>query len=245
MTESNPTLPEAKDGLIPTLNQMGWMTTGLDVYSRAFVDFAAQAPGSALDIGAAYGVASLAALKTGAKVIANDIDARHLDILYENASTDAGNLTLLPGSFPDGIDLPNGSVGAILVCRVLHFFDGTTIERGIEKMFNWLAKGGKIFAVGETPYLGNMRGFIPLYEERLKDPNCAWPGYFDNVQEICDPAVRDKLPPMINFFDLKALTRAFKAAGFTIENTGTFARPEYPAWAQYDGRESAGIIARK
>lgn len=243
---NQPKMPSAQDGLIPTLNQMGWMTQGLDVFSQAFIDFAPTAPGAALDIGAAYGVASLAALKKGAKVIANDLDARHLEILKGQVPVGLlPNLTLMPGAFPDGVDFPVGSIGAILVCRVLHFFDGATIERGIAKMFNWLATGGKIFVIGETPYLSNMKGFIPHYEAQLKDPSIAWPGYFNNVHEICDPAVKDKLPKQINFFDIKTLRRVFEGAGFTVERAETFARPEYPTWAQYDGRESAGLIVRK
>src|SRR5262245_32852905 len=120
-------MPEAKAGLIPTLNQMGWMTVGLDAFSQAFVDFAPTAPGPVLDIGAAYGVASIAALNKGARVIANDLDPRHLEILRDNApSAYARNLSLRPGAFPDELDFEEDSLGGILACRILHFFDGPT-----------------------------------------------------------------------------------------------------------------------
>ena len=72
-------------GFVRTLNNMGYMTSALDPYSLAFTTFAPAAPGPALDIGAAYGIATLAALAGGARVIANDIDARHLDILSSRA----------------------------------------------------------------------------------------------------------------------------------------------------------------
>jgi len=50
------------NGFIQTLNKMGYMTSTLDRFSQAFVDFAPKAPGRALDIGAAYGVAASLAL---------------------------------------------------------------------------------------------------------------------------------------------------------------------------------------
>src|SRR5262245_33374185 len=118
-------MPEAKDGLIPTLNQMGWMTVGLDAFSREFVDFSSTAPGPVLDIGAAYGIASIEALKTGARVIANDLDRRHLDILYDRAPKEyVRNLILKAGEFPNELNFSDYSLGGILACRILHFFDG-------------------------------------------------------------------------------------------------------------------------
>ena len=75
----------------------------------------------------------VAALSNGAEVIANDVDGRHLDILRERAVKRLrARLTLMPGSFPDGIDFVPGSLGAVLICRVMHFFDGPTIERAGE-----------------------------------------------------------------------------------------------------------------
>ncbi len=239
-------IPPEKDGLVPTLNHMGWMTVGLDQFSRSFVDFAPHAPGPVLDIGAAYGIASLAALKNGATVIANDLDARHLELLEKNTPKNhRSRLSLMAGAFPENISFADHTLGAVLICRVLHFFDGPTIEKSIAKLFRWLKSGGKVFAIGETVYLKNMQGFIPLYENRLKNPDDAWPGYFENVHEICDPDVKDALPPQIHFFDLNTLTRCFEKAGFTIEKAAIFGRPEYPEWARLDGRESAGIIAIK
>jgi hypothetical protein len=62
-------MPLAQDGFVQTLNQMGFMTTSLDPISQRFVDFAPHAPGPALDIGAAYGVASIRLTGAGASKI--------------------------------------------------------------------------------------------------------------------------------------------------------------------------------
>ncbi len=232
------------NGFVRTLNNMGYMTSGLDPYSQAFVDFAPGAPGPCLDVGAAYGVASLNALSNGAKVIANDIDERHLEILRSRALERLRErLTLMPGSFPDGITFAPGTLGAVLVCRVMHFFDGPTIERAAVKIMSWLAPGGKVFVVGETPFIGTAKAFFPTYEARVKagDP---WPGIVENVAAH-DPGRAGNLPSRMHLLDEATLKRVFSGAGFTIEKLGTFARPEFPPDIQLDGRESVGLIARK
>ncbi len=239
-------IPAAVDGLVPTLNKMGWMTTELDSFSSAFVDFAPKGPGPALDIGAAYGVASIAALKAGAKVIANDLDQRHLEILLEQAPENLRqSLTLMPGAFPEALGMPDNSLGSILCARVLHFFDGPTMESSIHKMFSMLSSGGKAFVVGETVYLKSHQHYIPEFEKRVQDSTCRWPGFFDDVHRRCAPEYRDILPPQIHFFDVGTLRREFEMVGFAVETAETFARPEFSSAYRLDGRESAGLIARK
>ena len=56
-------LPESPvEGLVPTLNNTGWMTISLDRISRDFAHFAGTIDDEAWDIGCAYGIATLAAL---------------------------------------------------------------------------------------------------------------------------------------------------------------------------------------
>lgn len=239
-----PMPPAEPNGFVPTLNGMGYMTSGLDPYSRAFVDFAPAAPGPALDVGAAYGVASLAALSAGASVLANDLDPRHLAILEQRVpAADRARLTLLPGAFPDGLELAPGSLGAVLVCRVLHFFEGEAIERSAEAVARWLAPGGKAFVVGETPFIGTARAFFPTYETRRRagDP---WPGIVRDVGAH-DPKRAGSLPKLMHLLDEAVLRRVFTRAGLVVEKAGTFARPEFPKDIQLDGRESVGLVARK
>ncbi|MDD5630258.1 MAG: class I SAM-dependent methyltransferase [Elusimicrobia bacterium] len=220
------------------------MSAKPDIFSQAFVDFARKAPGPCLDVGAAYGVASLAALRNGASVIANDLDERHLEILRDRAPAEhRDRLTLLPGDFPDKIDFPQGSLGAVLICRVMHFFDGPKIERAAEKVRGWLAPGGKLFVVSETPFLGTTRSFFPTYLERVKAGH-PWPGLVENVA-VHDPKRADILPPLMHFLDEPTLRRVFTKAGFVIERLEMFARPDYAPDIQLDGRESIGLIASK
>jgi len=238
-------MPEAEpNGFVRTLNNMGYMTSQIDVFSREFVEFAPHAPGPALDIGAAYGVATLEALREGARVIANDIDGRHLEILRDRAPEgDRDRLELLPGAFPEGLKLESGAVGAVLICRVLHFFDGSMLDNAAQELFRWVAPGGKVFVVAETPYLKNFQSFIPTYEAR-KAAGDPWPGFVDDVMAIA-PDRGASLPPKMHFLDPEVLSRVFRQAGFIIEKAQTFARPEFPEDIQLDGRESVGLVARK
>ncbi|HAZ08561.1 MAG TPA: hypothetical protein DCZ01_08595 [Elusimicrobia bacterium] len=236
--------PPEPNGFIRTLNSMGYMTSSLDPFSRAFTEFAPKAPGQCLDVGAAYGVASLAALGNGASVISNDIDARHLKILSDRApASDRDRLTLAVGDFPDTLDFPHGSLGTVLICRVMHFFDGPKIERAAKKVMDWLAPGGKVFVVSETPFLRTALTFRPTYESRLKagDP---WPGVVENVGAH-DPKRAGTLPRLMHLLDDKTLRRVFSTAGFVIERLEMFPRPDFPPDIQLDGRESIGLIARK
>ena len=243
--DSNLSLPEPdENGLFRTLNSMGTMTPGPDIFSKAFIDFAPKAPGRCLDIGAAYGVSAIPALATGAAVVANDIDERHLKILASRIPAEhRRRLELAPGSFPDDTVFQPSTFGAILICRVMHFFDGPRIERAAAKALNWLSPGGKVFVVSETPFIGTARAFFPTYEARSKagDP---WPGVVENVSAH-DQKRAGSLPGLFHLLDDRVLSRVFSAAGFTIERLEYFARPDYPADIRLDGRESIGMIAVK
>src|SRR5260221_14662387 len=67
--------------LIPTLNNMGYMFEDLTEYGDEFIRFSQDAKDPALDIAAAYGIATLKLLQQQIRVVANDLDPRHLEIL--------------------------------------------------------------------------------------------------------------------------------------------------------------------
>lgn len=240
-----PQMPPAEShGFVPTLNRYGYMSLALDPFMSAFVDFCATAAKPCLDIGAAYGNATLAALEKGATIIANDIEKRHLDILLDRVpAASRGRLITVCGAFPEEIYFPAQSIGAILIARVAHFFDGPRVETAARKAFDWLAPGGKMFLTAETPYLSNWQSFIPVYEAR-KAQGARWPGYVDDVMRYA-PERGKNLPPTMLFLEPDVLRRTFTEAGYKVELTHTFARPDFPPDLHLDGRESVGIIAVK
>lgn len=236
--------PSDSHGFIPTLNSMGYMTATKDRYMREFITFSALCREPVLDIGAAYGIATIAALEAGASVIANGIDPKHLQILQSLVSQEQrDHLTLLPGAFPHSLDLPELSIGAVLIARVVHFFDPMTLEASAEVLFRCLVPEGKVFLTAETPYLGNWKAFHAIYEERKAMGN-PWPGFIEDVPRYCSNR-SSHLPAVMHLLDPEVLTRTFQQAGFLVEEAQTFPRPEFPTDLQFDGRESVGLIARK
>lgn len=239
-------LPEIdpKTGFYPTLNRMGGMSPDLDEFSSAFAAFAATAPGPALDVGAAYGVATIAALEAGGSVIANDMEPGHLEILGQRVP-DAlrERLVLQAGAFPDGLDFEDGELGACLLARMLHFLDGEGIDRGLAKVYRWLAPGGKVFGVAVTPYLAKLQPYRPTYEARVAAGE-RWPGQNIDVAAH-DPDAADGLPAFMHFLDVDPLRRALEGAGFEVERVTHYSRQAYVKDMALDGRELVGFIARK
>ena len=249
MKTKNLKIPEAeRNGFIPTLNQMGFMTSTLDSFSEEFTTFSgAPWEGSSkfsLEIGAAYGVATLKALEKGAHIIANDLHQDHLTLLHGKVPEKLKeNLTLLPGRFPEDIELVDNSLKSILICRVLHFFNEEKLKSSIQKFFKALEPGGKVFVVTETPYLKNFLSFVPTFEKR-KEEGYPLPGFVEDVMKI-DPIRGKYLPKEMMVFDKEVLSNLFESFGFYIEKCEEFARPEFPEDLKFDGRESVGLIAKK
>lgn len=241
-------LPGAKEDFIVTRNQMGFMTTVPDPFSQALIDFAPDAPGPMLEIGAAYGVATIRALEKGAKVIANDLSAEHLEILQQKAPGKLRqNLTLKPGKFPNELELADETIGCALACRIIHFLDGPTIRVALDKIYRWMMPGGKVGIVVETPYVRPFLPTIPEYEARVARGD-EWPGCFDNIHEIYaqhSPELISQLPPLLHYMDIDVLEREVSRAGFKVEKCHTLDRTDFPNWLRLDGRESVGILAVK
>jgi len=241
-------MPEADQfGFVKTFNNTGYMTTYLDEVSQAWVDSAKKSSGLNLDVGAAYGVATLAALQESkATVMAVDLDPRHLEVLQARAEELklGDRLMTMDADFPSGLKkVEDGSVTNILICRVLHFFDGKKLQDAINWCAAKLVKGGGLFLVNETPYLRNFQSFIPIYEERRRR-GAEFPGFIEDVKAIA-PERAPFLPPQMHLLDGEVLGRVCTKAGLTVEKTVVIPRPNFPVDIQLDGRESVGVIARK
>lgn len=232
-------------GFVPTLNNRGFMADTLDEISQDFVLYAAESESPVLDIGCAYGVATLPALSAGARVTACDMEQGHIDILLEK--TPPAHRTRLEcrvARLPE-VDFPKQTFGAILCSRLLHFLTGAEIEISISKMHDWLKPGGKVFLVTDTPYTGLWKSHAPVYEEKKRQGD-AWPGFIDQFRDFLPPGVDAAgQPEFLNPLDPDILRRVCVEAGFTVEKAeflnGLVSRPgeAKPAKAH------AGVIASK
>ncbi len=108
-------------GLIPTLNKRGFMEEDLNDISRRFVEESNGLDGLSLDMGCAYGIATLAALQNGLHVLASDMHQAHLDILIkETPKEDLPRLKTKKGTLPE-IDFKEEMFTTIHCSRTLHF----------------------------------------------------------------------------------------------------------------------------
>ena len=89
-----------------TLNKRGWAIETMDPYTQEFVSKAIEAGNSkewCAEIGAAFGFATIKALKKGAQMIATDIAPAHLEAIKSKVPhTLKKNLRLQQGECPQG-----------------------------------------------------------------------------------------------------------------------------------------------
>ncbi|MCD9015965.1 chorismate lyase [Parachryseolinea silvisoli] len=231
---------------ISTQNKRGFTYT-LTSFGKAFVNAASKATHPVMDIGAAYGVATLPALLTGARVVAVDIEESHLQAIHNTVGDVLQpHLKTMRGRFPH-FDMENESLSAVYMSQVLPFLNGDEIEAGARKVYDWLIPGGEVFIVSFTPYIDHVKAFIPVYEERRRE-GVRWAGYIDDVAHYShDPAIYSHLPNQIHHVDADDLTWAFQNAGFTIREVRYFGEEEgeLPSGIRMDGRERVGLVAVK
>jgi polyketide synthase PksL len=235
---------EIEPGLILTDNAMGVMTRELSPAAQGFVELAARARRPLLEIGAAYGNATLPALRAGATVIANDLSATELGVLAAAApEADVRRLVPVPARFPDEVRLGEGSLAGVLAAQVLHFLDGATVERAFRDAHRWLEPGGAFFVLVMTPSLSYYRALRPEYEARAARGE-RWPGIFD-PRAVATPDWREHLPPMVHLFERDVLRRCAEEAGFEVEMLEYFCFRDFPEKHRTDGREYLTLTARK
>ncbi|MBI5085581.1 MAG: class I SAM-dependent methyltransferase, partial [Acidobacteria bacterium] len=198
-----------------------------------------------LDIGAGYGAATLAALRAGARVIANDLAGEHLEeILIRVPDNDRPRLACTTGRFPRGLHFEQGTLGAVHASSVFHFLTGRQLEEGLRAIARWLRPGGKLFLQAATPYQAAFAPFIPAFERRIAAGE-KWPGWVAKVSEYSSHRQRSQMPRAIHLLDDRILRSAAEDAGLTVERAWLYQRADLPATLRLDGREAVGLVARK
>ena len=227
----------------------------LSVIGHAFVEFANKdMKEPMLDIGAAYGVATIPCLLKGAKVIANDICTAHLDELEQRAPKSARDrLTTITGKFPSDINFQENSISAILVSHVMTFLTEREIIDGINLFNRWLIPGGKLFLVNYTPYHRSLQKFIPIYERR-KEKNKIFSGALEDKREFLnnecdrdDSLLSKNVPNRLVLLDVETISALLDQERFIIDYLDYLGGVEsgVPRALCLDGREWVGCIATK
>lgn len=221
---------------------MGWTSTELSPLSRLFVEFCRENAGAkVLDIGAAYGIASMAALEAGAHVVANDLDKEHLEEIRRRAG-DHPRLELKPGKFPRYLHFEDSTLDAVHASNVFHFLTGNQLVAGFRAIARWLRPGGKLFVQAATPWQSPFAGFLPEYERRV-EAGVKWPGYVARLGEFVTHRQFGQMPREIHLLDGRILARLAEDAGLRVERVWLYRRPDLPQSIQLDGRESVALVA--
>jgi ubiquinone/menaquinone biosynthesis C-methylase UbiE len=227
-----------------TTNGMGWSSNSLNEVSELFVK--ACGPGlTALDIGAALGVATLPALAAGAVVHASDASAEQLSQIAAQAD-DAmrARLILHAGRFHKVFTAPEASIDLAHASNVFHFFTGRQLQLAAATLNHVLKPGGRVYVIAATPFMGPFVNFIPVYERNIVAGE-AWPGWIENVRDYSDHRLLAQFPKSVHLLDQQVLTRVFSDAGFAIEQSWYLRRWDLPKSVHHDGRENVALIARK
>lgn len=233
--------------IVATHNGMGWTSVVPNQITCEWLDFIRESqehPLRVLDIGAGFGVATIPALKGGARVIANDIETSHLDAIRKEAS-DLGyedHLETVVGRFPG--DLAFTGLDSIHCSNVLHFLRGEEIVAGATRMRSWLRSGGKVFIQVGTIYAGHIKRLLPQFEQ-CRSKGVRWAGETDRAREFVLPEFRTATPEFMNYLDGSPLVEAFEAVGFQTERAWYYTRTGLPEVFLNDGREHFGYIGCK
>ena len=232
----------------PTRNGMGWASERLNAINQEFVNFCASGAcpegAPALDIGAGYGSATVAALAAGAWVIANDLDASHLTEVERRAAAHHDRLRLKLGGFPQDLHFDPDSLGAVHASSVLHFLTGRKLTRGFASIARWLRPGGKLFVHAATPYQAPFAAFIPEFERRLAAGD-QWPGWIERARDYSTHRLIGQMPSSLHLMNDSILVAFAESAGLVVESVMLYRRGDLPASLEHDGRESVGLIARR
>ncbi|CAA0103182.1 Uncharacterised protein [BD1-7 clade bacterium] len=207
------------DWIRPTVDNRGFMFKKMTRLSRDFVAYAATADHPVLDVGCAYGVATLPVLALKKPVVAADLDQYHLDCLMESTPEEhRPYLTTKQGMFPGDFEFPPGSFSAVHFSHVLHFLKGEEIIDGLEKARTWLTPNGKMFINVCTPYLTKL-GMQEGFEKRLEAGD-TWPGEVDltvHGEEFTKHMSDTSKASFIHVFTKQTLEPLVASCGFTIE----------------------------
>jgi SAM-dependent methyltransferase len=229
-----------------TSNETGWCSQIPSRLNKEFIRYAAGAVGAVLDIGGGIGVASIEALRQGSKeVVLNDVEPKHLQIFGQRAMVEQLlKFKLALGQFPNEIDFDENTFSAIHASNILHFLTPAQLLEALHKLARWLTPEGRAFFQVSSPYVGNFRDFIPIYEKR-KSERLEWPGLMEDCHVYASADTSLHLPKYLHLMTKDDLILILDRAGFKIESAYEYRRDGLPAALCCDGRENVAVVASK
>jgi hypothetical protein len=239
-----------------TLNGYGVMMTRPDPFGEEWIKAASALDSSSccLELGAAFGVVTLASLRAGKQqVVANDLEQGHLDEITRTWEAEAkgsgGRLTTLQGAIPSVLRgwKPPCPLRAVLSANVLHFLTPEEVVETARLLYSVCEKGADLFLTLDSPWTTAYLPFWPLYGGRklFGTPN---PG-FHHVTELLRPIIPARLHniPVYHVMEPPALTALIEQGGWTVKKAEMFCGDQEgnPGGVNMVGSEMTGLHAVK
>ncbi len=220
---------EIYPGLVATDNNSGYMFTELSEVSREFIHFSRLCCKPIIDIGCAYGVATLPAIDNSCcHVIASDLSRKRLQGLrVQIKPEDKHRVSLVAGDFRKALRFPENSISAIHLSNVLHCFPGKDIGLMLKNFHRWLEPGGKLFINSLSIYAVVSMALVERYQQR-KRSGARWPGEFYNADEYRPKHLQGNLHEFVHLFSLEDLQAILLKAGFEIDSADYFHLEDIP-----------------
>jgi len=246
-TNTGNTLKLDERGNIPTFNKYGFAQKEeffIDRFTKDFVIFAVEnKERRCLEIGAGFANLSLEVLRQGGKVVINDLERKHLDVVRKRIPKILRpNAELVVGAFPNELNFTDKSLDAVF-CRVFQFLNGKEIEHGLAKIKRWLKPGGKLYVVAPSIHMTSVNKRVYksfIMKRKAKDP---WPGLNVPTKEIYPSDVAYNMPERVHVFDLDTLVNVMIRTDFDVQRVSYFDKFNRLNSINGTDKQSIGIIA--
>src|SRR5882757_3827933 len=190
------------------------MSPALDELSLKFLIWARQSERDCVDIGCGEGLASVALVARGGRVVALDPDENALFSLRRQIPpVQHRRLKTCVGRLPD-VDFKTAHFAAIHVARVLHCLEVSDFEHSLRKFFRWAYPHGKLFISALTPLGTFWQPFGTEYRRR-RAAHQRWPGYIEDLSQFFPHWTGSATS--VHLLDDSVLCRELESAGFIIE----------------------------
>lgn len=244
-------------GLVATNNNTGCMFLRIDGYVDQWRDEWQPGGKPLLDLGCAFGIHTLHALKSGCDVISVDMDRVHIAELRSKAAKVkysgkliSSHVARLPIDNPASL-LPENSVSAVLLSEVLHFLQVGEPVRLFKQILYWLQPGGRVFVSTASP-----KGFANIMklgatinggkteEEVMRVVEGATDEEIVEIAPSFTKFAESSALPHLYYLTTKELSAFARLAGFVIERLGYYSPRKYQV-LYADREECVMMIARK
>jgi SAM-dependent methyltransferase len=253
-----------------TLNQKGFMFLAPSVAADYWLASLPTSPDPLLDLGAAFGIHTIHAIKAGRDVVAVDMDTYHLETLRERVaalvSTDEGHLGKLVGTrvatLPKSGLFETNSTAGILLSEVAHFLSSADLQAFMRDAIQWLQPGGRLALTSASVHMAGefIKAGMVLRNCGTEDAMYALIASDVPDQEIVDAAPGCLMmtpeskfasigPSLFYMRSVRELEAIGLSAGFEVERVEYISPAKYPHLdleaASKRGGETTLLVVRK